>query len=50
MEGTNTLEKNLGLMEDWYKTVIFDNDCKVIASKNVSKLDQVELVYLFINQ
>ena len=44
MESTNNLEKNLGLMEDWYKTVIFDNDGKVIASKNVSKVNESELV------
>lgn len=45
MESTNTLEKNLGLMEDWYKTVIFDNDGKVLASKNANKLDEKELLY-----
>ena len=44
MESINGLEKNLGLMEDWYKTVIFDNDGKVLASKNVNKVDEKELV------
>ncbi len=44
MENTNSLEKNLGLMEDWYKTVIFDNDCKVLATKNVNKVDDKELM------
>ncbi len=50
MESTNTLEKNLGLMEDWYKTVIFDNDGKVFAAKNVSKTDEKELMYIIIKQ
>jgi hypothetical protein len=44
MEGTSNIEKNLGLMEDWYKTVIFDNDGKVLACKNVNKLNESELV------
>ena len=43
MESTINLEKNLGLMEDWYKTVIFDNDGKILASKNASKLNESEL-------
>jgi hypothetical protein len=44
MESTNSLEKNLALMEDWYKTVIFDNDGKILATKNASKVDEKELV------
>jgi hypothetical protein len=50
MESSNNLEKNLALMEDWYKTVIFDNDGKVLAAKNVSKPDEKELVYNIFKQ
>ena len=48
MEGsisTSNLEKNLSQMEDWYKAVIFDSNAKVLASKNVSKIDEKELTY-----
>jgi hypothetical protein len=47
MESTSiskdSLEKNLASMEDWYRAVIFDNNSKVLASKNASKLDEREL-------
>ncbi len=49
MEGsisTSNLDKNLSQMEDWYKAVIFDSNSKVLASKNVSKIDEKELTYL----
>jgi hypothetical protein len=37
------LEEQLGKMEDWYKALIFDSSCKVLASKNVPKVDEKEL-------
>ncbi len=40
---TETLEKNLEGVEDWYRAVLFDNNNKVIAKKNASKLDEKEL-------
>lgn len=46
MEGTfskDTLEKNLGLAEDWYRAVIFDNSGKILAAKNSTKSDEKEL-------
>ena len=47
MEGTSSkdsLEKHLVGMEDWYKSVIFDSEGKVVASKNASKTSEKELV------
>jgi hypothetical protein len=45
MESTSKdgLDKQLAAVEDWYKAVIFDANCKVIASKNVNKVDEGEL-------
>jgi hypothetical protein len=46
MEGTNPgkeLEKHLAGMEDWYKAVVFDTNNKVLAVKNVNKVDDKEL-------
>lgn len=46
MEGTTSkdnLEKQLAVMEDWYKAVIFDTDGKIIASKNANKTNEKEL-------
>lgn len=45
MEGSlkETLEKELNAFEDWYKAVIFDKNCKIVASKNSSKTEEKEL-------
>jgi hypothetical protein len=46
MESTiskDNLEKHLGTMEDWYKAVIFDNNCKILATKGSVKTDEKEL-------
>lgn len=37
------LEEELAKYEDWYKAVIFDNEAKIIASKNCDKLKDGEL-------
>lgn len=50
MESTpskDSLEKHLIAQEDWYRALIFDSNKKPIASKNVSKLDDAELTYIF---
>jgi hypothetical protein len=50
MEGTtskDSLEKQIAAVEDWYKAVIFDADCKILAAKNANKTDEKELAYNF---
>jgi len=42
MDNTTQLETKLGEMEDWYRTIIFDSNCKVVAAKNC-KGDEKEL-------
>ena len=37
------LTTELKSFEDWYKAVIFDKDCNIIASKNIDKLEEGEL-------
>jgi len=41
------LENHLNSQEDWYKALIFDTNKKPIAVKNVPKIDDAELRYLF---
>ena len=45
MEGLNKdkLNEELKKYEDWYKAVIFDGECNIIASKNIDKLQDGEL-------
>ena len=37
------LTSELKSYEDQYKSVIFDKDCNIIASKNIDKLEEGEL-------
>lgn len=37
------LTKSLETMEDWYRAVIFDPSCNVLAKKNLDKVNQDEL-------
>ena len=39
----NKLEEEFAKYEDWYKAIIFDNEGKIIASKNCDKLKDGEL-------
>lgn len=45
MEGTtkDKLNEELKKFEDWYKAVIFDTNCEIIASKNCEKIQDGEL-------
>lgn len=45
MEGTtkDKLNEELKKFEDWYKAVIFDTNCGIIASKNCDKIQDGEL-------
>ena len=40
---SDNLNKNLEMMEDWYRAVIFDTSCNVIAKKGMEKVDEKEL-------
>lgn len=40
------LTDELAKFEDWYKAIIFDTNCNVIASKNTDKLVDGELKYV----
>lgn len=42
MENTTLIETKLTEMEDWYRALIFDSNCKVVAVKNC-KADDKEL-------
>ena len=42
VESENVIKKQLDLMEDWYRAVIFDNDLNVVSSKNY-EVDKSEL-------
>lgn len=37
------LTKSLETMEDWYRAVIFDKNCSVLAKKNMDKINEEEL-------
>ena len=37
MEISKVLEDEMAKFEDWYKAIIFDKDCKIIAKKNFDK-------------
>ena len=37
------LNNELKSYEDWYRAIIFDGDCKIIASKNAEKVEDGEL-------
>lgn len=37
------LEGEMKKFEDWYKAIIFDTNCSVLASKNCDKLKEGEL-------
>ena len=37
------LTNELKAYEDWYKAIIFDGECNIIASKNADKLQDGEL-------
>ena len=43
MESGDKLVEELNKFEDWYKAIIFDKDCKIIAKKNCDKLKDGEL-------
>ncbi len=50
MEGGDKLVEEFNKFEDWYKAIIFDKDCKIIAKKNCDKLKDGEfkrISYLF---
>ena len=40
---SDNLNKNLANMEDWYRAVIFDTSCNVIAKKGIENVDDKEL-------
>lgn len=37
------LEEQMKKFEDWYKAIVFDKNCTVIASKNCEKVENGEL-------
>ena len=43
MESTKVLEDEFAKFEDWYKAIIFDKNCNIIAKKNCDKLKDGEL-------
>ena len=43
MENTKVLEDEFAKFEDWYKAIIFDKNCNIIAKKNCDKLKDGEL-------
>ena len=43
MESTKILEDEFAKFEDWYKAIIFDKNCNIIAKKNCDKLKEGEL-------
>ena len=46
MEGKSPkekLEEQLTIFDDWYKAIIFDEKCSVVAQKNASKVSEKEL-------
>ena len=43
MENSKALEDEMAKFEDWYKAIIFDLNCNVIAKKNCDKLKNGEL-------
>ena len=43
MENTKVLEEEFAKFEDWYKAIIFDQNCNIIAKKNCDKLKDGEL-------
>lgn len=42
MDNTTLIETKLAEMEDWYRAVIFDTNCKTVGVKNC-KVDEKEL-------
>lgn len=40
---SDNLSKALAGMEDWYRAVIFNKDLKVVATKNLEKVNEGEL-------
>ena len=43
MENSKALEDEMAKFEDWYKAIIFDQNCNIIAKKNCDKLKDGEL-------
>ena len=43
MESGDKLVEEFNKFEDWYKAIIFDKDCNIIAKKNCDKLKDGEL-------
>ena len=44
MEGAKAkIEEQFQKFEDWYRAVIFDTNCTIIASKNCDKIQDGEL-------
>ena len=43
MESSSKITETLTKYEDWYKAIIFDEECNVIAKKNCDKLVDGEL-------
>ena len=43
MESTKVLEDEFAKYEDWYKAIIFDKNCNIIAKKICDKLKDGEL-------
>ena len=43
MESQSKLEEEFKNYEDWYRAIIFDKDCNIIAKKNCDKLVDGEL-------
>ena len=43
MENAGKLVEEFNKFEDWYKAIIFDKDCNIVAKKNCDKLKDGEL-------
>ncbi len=43
MENQKVLEDEMAKFEDWYRAIIFDLNCNIIAKKNCDKLKDGEL-------